>query len=51
LGFLPGMVAVEAYDSKAIASRQRQLVLDYLGYRDFCAAAENEIVSEIRSMP
>jgi hypothetical protein len=50
LGFLPGMVAVEEYDSKATASRQRRLVLDYLGYREFGAAAEHEIVSAIRSM-
>ena len=50
LGFLPGMVAVEDADSKATASRQRQLVLDYLGYREFGAAAEHELVREIRSL-
>ena len=50
LGFLPGMVAVEEHDSKATASRQRQQVLDYLGYRAFGAAAERELASELRSL-
>ncbi len=44
------MVAVEEDDSKATASRQRKLVLDHLGYREFGTAAEHELVSELRSM-
>ncbi len=50
LSLLPGMVDISGYDLKATASRHRKLVLDYLGFRAFGAAAERELRREIHTM-
>jgi TnpA family transposase len=50
LGFLPGMVDLSTYDEKATSSRHRQLILEYLGVREFGTEAQQELVQEIRNM-
>jgi Domain of unknown function (DUF4158) len=50
LGSLPGLVELERYDEKATTARQRQVILEYLGFRPFDGRARQELAREIRTM-
>ena len=43
LGYLPGLVELDRYDEKATTARQRQVILEYLGFRPFDAQARQDL--------
>jgi TnpA family transposase len=50
LGYLPGLVELDRYDEKATTARQRQVILEYLGFRPFDAQARQDLTRELRTM-
>src|SRR5262249_47467906 len=50
LGYLPGLIELDRYDEKATTARQRQVILEYLGFRPFDVQARQELAREIRPM-
>lgn len=50
LGSLPGLVELDRYDEKATTARQRQMILEYLGFRPFDAQARQDLTRELRTM-
>jgi hypothetical protein len=48
LGSLPGLIELDRYDEKATTARQRQVILEYLGFRPFDTQARQDLAREIR---